>query len=293
MSDYTNEASARALEATGQFKVLRRLKPPQAFEEDLLPTGTLRIAIVDVETEGLDPEQHAIIEMALMMIDVDRLDECEVLRQALPQSWLQDPKRPLDEKIEKITGLNNTMLHGRAIDDRAVLDGLGGAHLIIAHNARFDRAFIERRWPQLAGKAWACSCNEIDWLELGFDGRGLGHLLMQQGFFNSAHRAADDIWSLFNLLTSEPAGIRDERTRSHLDRLVEASETETYRLEATNAPFRAKDALKARGYRWDPARRVWWTEIKNDNFLEEKIWFEEQNLPVFTFTTLDATQRHL
>src|SRR5690606_26525855 len=34
-----------------------------------------------------------------------------------------------------------------------------------------DLAWIEQRYPKLKGRAWACSCSEIDWLKLGYEGR--------------------------------------------------------------------------------------------------------------------------
>lgn len=39
-------------------------------------------------------------------------------------------------------------------------------------------------------------------------------------------------------------------------------------------PFDAKDRLKARGYRWDPAegRRVWWREVNDDDLSLERLW---------------------
>lgn len=292
MTDYLNEAAIRSLEASGDYRVLRRVPEPHMLEDEAMVAGAQRIAIVDVETTGLDPESDSIIEIAVMHMLVDRDRGCELVGHGKPQSWLEDPKRPLDPRIEALTGLDNAMLEGHAIDDKAVIDMLEGADVIVAHNAAFDAAFVERRWPVLRGLRWACSCHEIDWPTLGYEGRSLPHLLMQSGFFNNAHRAADDVWSLHHLLTWVMPGSGGEEGRCHLDRLLEASETETFRIEATHAPFRAKDQLKARGYRWDAARRVWWTEIGPDGFLDEKVWFDERGLPPFTFSRLSAAQRH-
>lgn len=46
--------------------------------------------------------------------------------------------------------------------------------------------------------------------------------------------------------------------------LVEAAERPSYRLQATGAPFEAKDLLKARNYRWDGNLRVWFTQLKDE-----------------------------
>jgi DNA polymerase III subunit epsilon len=52
MQSETNEALARQLEASGQYRVLRRIMPPT---EGFRPDGGAKIGIVlDVETTGLD-----------------------------------------------------------------------------------------------------------------------------------------------------------------------------------------------------------------------------------------------
>jgi DNA polymerase-3 subunit epsilon len=38
-------------------------------------------------------------------------------------------------------------------------------------------------------------------------------------------------------------------------------------LQATNAPFEAKDLLKARAYRWNAEQRVWQTRVANESDL--------------------------
>ena len=68
------------------------------------------------------------------------------------------------------------------------------AEFVVAHNAGFDRKVLERRLPQAAGLAWACSCAEVDWRAAGFEGgRSLGWLLVQIHRFHGAHRAGDDV----------------------------------------------------------------------------------------------------
>jgi DNA polymerase-3 subunit epsilon len=49
------------------------------------------------------------------------------------------------------------MVAGRRIDERVVNDLLGRVVLVIAHNADFDRRFLEKRVPVFAEKHWACS----------------------------------------------------------------------------------------------------------------------------------------
>jgi len=45
---------------------------------------------------------------------------------------------------------------------------------------------------------------------------------------------------------------------------------------ATAAPFEAKEALKARGYRWDAEARVWHTELRSEEAIAaERIWLKQ------------------
>src|SRR5499427_4995951 len=77
--------------------------------------------------------------------------------------WLEDPGLSIPPEITKITGITDAMVAGHRIDDRAVADLLGRVVLVIAHNAHFDRRFLEKRLPAFTTKHWACSRADIDW----------------------------------------------------------------------------------------------------------------------------------
>jgi DNA polymerase-3 subunit epsilon len=120
-------------------------------------------------------------------------------------------------------------------------------------------------------RAWACSVTQLDWLDLGFDGRALGHLVLQSGRFFVGHRAGSDVSALTSRLTTPAI---DGRTI--LSHLLARCMLDSFRIDAVGAPFEAKDALKARGYRWDPARRFWWREVEISDMADETSWLDEQ-----------------
>ena len=45
---------------------------------------------------------------------------------------------------------------------------------------------------------------------------------------------------------------------------------------AVGAPYDGKDALRARGYRWDPGERAWWREVMEGNESGELEWLASQ-----------------
>lgn len=291
IQDHT--ASTRALsraitdehqEANAACKVLHQVPEPYEIVPDAIPNGGRIIAICDVETTGLDMTSDRIIELAIMLVTVDA--EGTIVGVMPPRSWLEDPGAPLDPRIIAITGITNEDVAGHRIDDRQALAMLARASLAIGHNCKFDLSFIERRLPGAAGKDWACSCTEIDWPMLGFDSRVQGYLLMQSGWFNTAHRAAADVWSLFWLLQQQ----HGEQTL--LQRLLLASDQPTMRIDACYAPYRLKDDLKLRGYRWDADNKVWWIEIAEGACKAEIAWLYQLGVQSPLLTPIMARVRH-
>ncbi len=179
----------------------------------------------------------------------------------------------LPEKTTLRVFQHNTPNHGRSrqsFNDEAIVAMIGGADIVIAHNAAFDRPFLDRRFPQLDGLPWACSLSQLDWNEMGYDGRALGHLLLQSSRFFEGHRAGNDTNALATLLGTAAA---DGRTI--LAHLLESCERESVRIDAAGAPFEAKDALKVRGCRWDAARRIWWREFDYAETATERTWLDQ------------------
>lgn len=261
-----SEVLAQALEARPDFRVLRAIKTDAGVAR-LRPIrpGERIAAVIDTETTGLDPSQDRIIEVAIQRLIFDgRGQIVEVERSS---AWLEDPQRPLSTTITDLTGLRDGDLRGSRFDDDVIVESLREADLIIAHNAAFDRPFMDRRFPRLGNASWACSLSQLDWRSLGYDGRTLGHLLLQSGRFFDGHRAMNDTQALTTLLgTLAPDG------RTILSHLLDRCEQDSIRFEAIGAPFEAKNALKARGYRWDGGRRIWSREVEVGDSVGEADW---------------------
>lgn len=255
------ETMAQMLEQSGDYRVLRRLKPLVRRDP---PTGIrTRLGLfVDTETTGLDPAHDEIIELAMVPFTYG-LDG-EIYDVGEPFQELRQPSRPIPPEITAITGITDEMVEGRAIDPAQVATFVAPAALIVAHNASFDRRFLERYCETFNTKPWACSMSEIDWAADGYEGTKLAYLASGAGFFYERHRATHDCLAALELLARRhPAS-----GRTGLDQLLERARAPAWRIWAENSPFELKDQLKARGYRWNGegtgAPRAWFIDVAED-----------------------------
>ena len=102
---------------------------------------------VDVETTGFDPERDAIIELAMFPFTYTLDGAITHVHRDRARIWRQDPGGPIPPEIARITGLTDLDLAGQAIDVAAADALIRSSHLIVAHNATFDRSFVESVVP--------------------------------------------------------------------------------------------------------------------------------------------------
>ena len=254
------------LERDGSHRVLRKLEVGEGRTGVPFSGGETFIAcVVDVETTGLDVSRDVVIEMAMRRFRFDK--QGRILKLDSCYSWFDDPGVPLSDEIARLTGLTDAGLVGQHLDEESACRLLKSSDLVIAHNAGFDRKFVERRLSEAAGLAWACSMSEIDWSAFGFEGRSLGWLGAQAGWFHDAHRASGDVDAVIALLTHVlPDG------RTILCELVERSASPSMRIEALGADYAVKDELRNRGYRWNPEGKIWWKDIPAAELPDEEAW---------------------
>src|SRR5690606_38060662 len=170
------------LKDSGRYRILQRLDPPPTVPDaDKVAFPRLGV-VVDTETTGLNPVQEEIIEIGAVAFRY--ADDGSIGDICATFGALQQPSRPIPADITRITGITDEMVRGQTIP-REKLDALiAEADIIIAHNAGFDRPFLERFSIAFANKPWACSVKEIDWTARGFEGTKLGYLIGQSGYFH-------------------------------------------------------------------------------------------------------------
>ena len=259
------EQLARELELHPDYKVLRRLQPRRSFARWDGEVDVLQVVVVDTETTGLNADKDEIIEIGLVVVAVGATSgqAFEVLDS---YGALEEPSGPIPPETTLVHGITDEMVVGQRIDDLRVQAMLKNVGLVIAHNAGFDRRFLERRLPVFAELPWACSVKDVAWHEEGCGSQKLDYLLMQCGFFHEAHRAEADCLALLEVLQRPLA----KASGLAMTQLLRAANQKRYRIWAVNSPFEAKDALKAVGYRWDATLRCWHLET-SEVALEEEL----------------------
>lgn len=213
--------------------------------------------VLDLETTGINPETDRIIEIGLLEFGVGESGTPHILNM---YGGLEDPKQPLSPELQKLTGLNDAMLQGQVIDWVLVRKILERSSLVVAHNADFDRGFMQRREEyQGLDPHWACSFKHIDWETKGFRTRALNYLAADHGFVNPfAHRALFDCATTFRIFAP------------YFNEMLQRSYLREFRVLATQAPFEMKDKLRNNRYRWDVQKRVWLKDILEDQLQKER-----------------------
>ncbi len=266
---------------------LRRFRG--AFQVAPLPEGEAaelrRAVVLDVETTGLDHRVDSVIELGIRRFDFHRLSG-EVVAVGEAYTALQDPGRPLSDDVKRITGLGDADLAGQEIDWSVARRLLDEAQIVVAHNAGFDRPFVDKA---LGGthKIWGCSLRQVDWASHGFTKRSMEMLSVWHGFFTTAHRALADADATLHLLTFRGP----EAQGPYLKELLARAREPFFRLAVCETPRELNTELKGRRYRWRPAPDyVWFRELRPSELETEKAWVREHVLEPAGRGYLDVTE---
>jgi DNA polymerase-3 subunit epsilon len=185
--------------------------------------------VVDLETTGLRPGSSQICEIgAVKIVGFEIVDEFETL---------VDPGTPLGATITAITGLTDGQLRGAPRAPAAVQRFMrfAGDAVLVAHNARFDLAFLDRETERLTGSRLAAPV--VDTVALArrvLAGRVPRASLAQLSYFfgtsvQPCHRALPDAQATAEVLLAL-IGLAQERGARTVAELVALSATRTRRV---------------------------------------------------------------
>jgi DNA polymerase III epsilon subunit family exonuclease len=185
--------------------------------------------VVDLETTGLRPGSSGICEIGAVRL---RGFEVEAEFQTLV-----NPGLPIDAGASALTGLRSEQLRGAPRPADAVRSFLSFADdaVLVAHNARFDLAFLDRETERLTGTRIGSAV--VDTVRLArtlLAGRVPGFGLAQLAWFfdtseRPCHRALPDSRATAELLLAL-IGLAQERGARSVADLTDLAATRTRRL---------------------------------------------------------------
>ncbi|TLS76659.1 DNA polymerase III subunit epsilon [Mariprofundus erugo] len=265
------------LQKSGRYRVLERLNPPARYLDGAPSTARIGL-VVDTETTGIDTARDKIIELGFVAFSYDAASG-QVYQVLHAYDGSEDPGEPLSDVVKQLTGISDAMVAGQHLNDDEITHWLAQADLLIAHNAAFDRQMIERRFPLVREKNWACTLMEIDWQAEGIGSRKLDYIAFCLGYFFDGHRAVIDAQATLHLLTRQ---LPQSGQRAMQALLLKARE-KSKRFFAIGAPFEMKDQLRQRGYNWlaDAAftdrsghvkKGVWSKVVAMTDVAAEELW---------------------
>lgn len=141
MTDALNEILANP-----DYRVLKRI--PASLERISHDSTVFIGTIIDLETMGLDARSNEIIEIGMLSFSFTKDSVITGIEDSYNE--LDDPGKPIPEEITRVTGITDADVQGRVIDWNRVAEILHRSHLVICHNSRFDRNFLELQTPDLS-----------------------------------------------------------------------------------------------------------------------------------------------
>lgn len=143
------------------------------------------VLILDTETNGLSPEKHQIIEIALVLYNVKHKTIFQQFSTLFPCD------ENLAEDINGIKAEATQVNFGNSYWRNILWQMFNSSHLIVAHNASFDRSFINKI-IYLHEPNWICTKNDFEW-PVPLPRKRLQDICETMGVkYEKAHRALSD-----------------------------------------------------------------------------------------------------
>lgn len=226
------------------------------------------VTCLDCETTGLNPESDRILELGVVLYDTRSK---RILRSQC--FLLNDESEPFKVSLDisKINFITQEMLNNFTLRIDVVFDAIFGCFIkesnyIVAHNAPFDKGFIDAETRRQKKEKWS-----IPWIDTASDipypsnisTRKLTHLAAEHNFLNPfPHTALSDALTVSKLLS-----LYD------FESITKRAESPNLRVCAL-VDYSTREKAKAKGFRWDDPSKRWIRIIKQCDLEEIKKSFD-------------------
>lgn len=279
------EDAMRLINTCPEYRVIKRFDgkfDADEFEGDyqtLLSQGdVIHVLGLDTETSGAKFLEHEVVELGLILAAV-RISTGKMVCILDEYNGLEQPERGMTEEARMVNGITDEELEGQSFDEERVKELVRRCDVVVAHNAVFDRTFIEGRFPCFEQRPWVCSFRQVDWDAEVISAKKLDYISYRLGFFYDAHRALVDVAAMLKALNTT----LHKSGKTGFAQLIAVKDSELVRL-SVDVPFDKKELVKKRGYIWHEALRgydshidkVWFVEVKPENLSDEMKWLFEE-----------------
>lgn len=215
--------------------------------------SNVKLAVVDVETTGLDPVEHELIGLSVVCVEIDSVTG-ELLKIVNSYEGHREPTRPISPDLQEVAGVSGADLVGMQLDIAQIHKVLEGCELVLAHNAAFDRPFLAPHVPMFEQLTWVCSLRDIDWFGTEQQSKAsIDHLLSFYNLKGSNGTPADDCLALIQIL-GKPLPVSG---LTGFAALLASVRSPQYRYSVPNPAVESGPALLELGFKFDPEANAW------------------------------------
>jgi DNA polymerase III alpha subunit (gram-positive type) len=236
-----------------------------------------RLLGIDLETTGLDPALDRIIEIGFIGWETEKQTPV-FMKSFFVDDYFSEV--PVSAEIEQLTGITQSLVSSYAKPIahcyETILDF--SPSFLVAHNAKFERSFLEGVRTDCVESSQAQAFKAIPWIDTKTDipyspmkGMGsLSEIAMSHGIFNPLpHRALTDTLAMMQILA-----------KYDIQQVIKYAEAPVITLVA-NVSFEDKDKAKALGYYWDGKQRLWSKPVKAFRYEEELHAAAQKSMSVY------------
>lgn len=196
------------------------------------------IAVVDLETTGVDPAKDQVIEAAWATVDVETACVIDI-----SSTLFHAESNPAQE----INGIPSELVMEEKYLAKPGSVFIPGMRAFVAHNAHFDS-----QWDVFSplNTPWICTFDDWKWPKCSSNSQ-LSTIALSHGVgLVSAHRAYTDVLTICEVL---------RRVHCHWMPLADqiAYAMSPRKMYVSRAPFEFKDVVKSFGFRWYPDMKLW------------------------------------